>query len=160
MASFLITLNNPNCLNCFRFYYSFEPNYFRNCATDLRPIFRIGRLRREWCEIGLHSFNGRCHGNHFFVIQSTHFCHSDQCVINFVHSATTRSTIAIVIHEVDRRPVLLVATLIHRGTDIFPSYISPTLACDGIRQEVQVLRGTQVNQLTDQLTIINRRLWG
>ena len=29
----------------------------------------------------------------------------------------------------------------------------------GVRQEVQVLRWTQANQLTDQLTIINRRLW-
>ena len=74
----------------------------------------------DCCEIGLRSFKGHCHGNQFLFVQSTHFFrHSDQCVINFVHPATTRSTIVGVIHEVDRRRLLLTTT-IHRETDIAP----------------------------------------
>ena len=52
-------------------------------------------------------------------IHTFFFRHSDQCVINFVHPATTRSTIVGVIHEVDRRRLLLTTT-IHRETDIAP----------------------------------------
>ena len=48
----------------------------------------------------------------------------------------------------------------HLLPEHFPSDISLTLECDGIRQEVQVLRWTQANQLTDQSTIINRKRSG
>jgi len=56
----------------------------------------------------------------------------------------------------------LLTTPVHRRTDSDPgnghfSLVISPLACDGIRQEVQVLRWTQANQLTDQSTIINRQ---
>ena len=46
---------------------------------------------------------GRCHGNHFLFSPHNFFFVTDQCVLNFAHSATTRSTVVGVIHEVDRR---------------------------------------------------------
>jgi len=94
----------------------------------------------DCCEMGLRSLKGRCRGNQFLFIQSAMFFRrSNQCVINFVHSATTRSAAVSVIHEVDRRRFLL-TTPIHRGTDndpleidispwtFAPLDISPTLA--------------------------------
>jgi len=102
--------------------------------------------------IGLRSLEGHCHGNQFFCWIHT-FISSQQRAINCVHSATTRSTVAKVIREFDHRLGLL-TTPIHRGKDISllgtdillwafpPQNISPTLACDGMRQEVQVLRRT------------------
>ena len=73
-------------------------------------------------------------------------------MINFVHSATKCLTVVGAIHEVDRRRVRL-TTPIHSKTfislfpsgnghfplDIPPSGIFPTVACDGIRQEVQLV---------------------
>ena len=60
MAPFLMTLNDPDCRNCFRLYYLFEANYFRKYATNLRLIFRIGSLMSvdDRCEIGLRSLKG------------------------------------------------------------------------------------------------------
>ena len=76
--------------------WTFEPNYFRKYATDLRKFLPIGSITGvdDCCEIGLWSLKGRCHDNQFLFIQSTQFFrHSDQCVINVVYSATTRSTV-------------------------------------------------------------------
>jgi len=66
--------------------------------------------------IGLRSLKGHCHGNQFFCWIHT-FISSQQCAINCVHSATTRSTVAKVIREFDHRLGLL-TTPIHRGKDI------------------------------------------
>ena len=138
-------------------------------SESTRPIFAtfsqlVRSLRGidDCCEIELQSLKGRCHGNQFLFIQSTQFFrHSNQRVINFVHSATTRSMVISVIHEVDRR-----AISVHRRMDVDPLGMdnSPLRhfpdTCDEIRQEVQVLRWTHANQLTDQSTIINRRRGG
>ena len=97
MAPFLMTLDDPNCRSCFRFLLlvrPFEPYYFRKYATDLRKLLPIGSNTGvdDCCEIGLRSLKGRCHDNQFLFIQSTQFFrHGNQCVINVVHSATTRS---------------------------------------------------------------------
>ena len=94
---------------------------------------------------------------------------SDQCVINFVHLSTTRSTVVSVIHEVDRDRDDFCWQHQYTGkTDIAPygnghspghspSDISLTLACDRILQEVQMLRRTHDSWSTDKSTIINRR---
>jgi len=92
-----------------------------------------------------------------FIQQAQVFRHSDQ----------SRSTVVSVMHEVDRddfcwqhqytgeRTLTPWERTFPRGH--FPPQALLTLACDGIRQEVQVLRWTHANQLTDQSTIINRR---
>jgi len=78
------------------------------------------------------------------------FRHSHQCAINFVQ----------VIHDVFDRPKcstqghprgFLLIIPIHRETVISPwtfppSDISLTLACDGMRQEVQMLRGRDARE--------------
>jgi len=95
---------------------------------------------------------GCCHGNQFFI-QPKQFFH------NVWSKWPMWNKLCAVIHdalEVDRRRFLL-TTPVHRGTDIafhgnrhfspghFPSDISSTLACDGTRQEVQVLHWTHAN---------------
>jgi len=56
----------------------------------------------------------------FCLFNSTQFFrHNDQCVINFVQSSTTGSTVKSVLHEVDRRRFLL-TTPVHRGTSLTP----------------------------------------
>jgi len=85
------------------------------------------------------------------------FVHSIHTIfVIFIHDALDRRRLS-VIHEVDRRWFLL-RTPVHLGTDISPWAFSPydiflTLACDGILQEVQVLRWTHANQLTGQSTL-------
>jgi len=86
-------------------YYWFVANCLRKYATDLSEIFRIGSLSDvdDWREMGLRSLKGCCHDNQFFLFNPHNFCRrSDQCVINFVHSSTTRSTVVSVIRRVDR----------------------------------------------------------
>jgi len=116
----------------------FEPNYFRNYATDLRPIFRIVSCMGadNSCKIGLRSLKGRCHCNHFFTNSIYGFFrHSDVCVINFVHSATTRS----------RSTVDKFGWSWHINTACHGKRISAfsihgnRFACDRIRLEVQLL---------------------
>jgi len=43
MAAFLMTLDDPNCRNCFRLLLlvKAQPSYFTKYATNLRLIFRI-----------------------------------------------------------------------------------------------------------------------
>ena len=154
-----MTLNGPNCWSASGFYHSFKSNYLKMYVTDLRPIFSIGSLTGvdDCCKIGLRSLKGRCHGNHFRLFNPhnpRNFLHSDQCVINFVHSATTRPVVVGVMHEVDRWRVLL-TTQIHRRLAVAchgkrnSALIIHRIwfECDGIRQEVRVLRWTQVNRL-------------
>jgi len=138
---------------------------YQKVPIELRQIFRIGSHTGadDCCETGLRSLIGCCHGNHFFIQSTEFFHHSDQCVINFVHSATTRLTVVDVIHVVDRRGVLLttpihwrLAVACHRKWINAFSVHRIGFACDWIRQEVQVLRWMQAYQLTDQLTIINK----
>ena len=75
--------------------------------------------RDDYCKMGLRSLRDLLWQPIFVYPIHTIFRHSDQCVINCVHSATTRSTVVSVIHEVDRRRFLL-TTPVHRGTDIDP----------------------------------------
>jgi len=151
-----MTLNGPNCWSASGFYHSFKSNYLKMYVTDLRSIFSIGSLTGvdDCCKIGLLSLKGRCHGNHFRLFSPHIFLHSDQCVIYFVHSATTRPIVVGVMHEVDRWRVLL-TTQIHRRLAVAchgkrnSALIIHRIwfECDGIRQEVRVLRWTQVNRL-------------
>jgi len=122
MAPFLMTLNEPSCRNCFRFYYWLEPSCFTKYATDLREIFRFGSfMGMDDCsavKLGCERSSDVAMATDFRLF-NPHFRHSDQCVINFVHSSMTRSTVVSVIHEVDRQRFLL-TTPVHRGTDIPP----------------------------------------
>jgi len=135
MAPYLVTLNDPNCRKCIRFYWLIGLSCLKIYTTDLCPVFRIGSPtgKDDCCEIGLRSLRDVAMVTCLFV-RSTHFCHSDQCVISSVHSATTLSTVVGAIHEVDRRRVRL-TTPIHRRFDVHKI----GLAC-WIGQEVQVLR--------------------
>jgi len=90
----LMTSSGPNCQNCFRFFTTGSRPII---SESMRPTFAqfsgcgCRWLLWNWIAIAL---DGRCHGNQFLFIESTHFFrHSDQCVSNFVHSATTRSTL-------------------------------------------------------------------
>ena len=143
--------------NAFRFYYWFEPNYFRNHATDLREIFRIGSLMGvdDCCEIGLRSLSGPCHDNRFLFIQSTIFLVT---VINVTYSKLCAlSDDALDLRRCNTRGRPSTISVDHNNTSgnwHCTLHIYPTLACDGIRHKVQVLRWTQANQLPRQLTII------
>jgi len=127
MTPFLNDLEWPNSRSCFRFLTIFRAKLPQSVHVWDRslPNFRIIGSRADsadCCEIGLLSLKRRWRGNNFLFIQSTQFFrHSDQRVINIVHSATTRSTVVGVIHEVDRRRFLL-TTPIYRITDIFPGH--------------------------------------
>jgi len=90
MAPFLMTLDDPNCRNCFGYICDcFKANYFRKYASGLREVFRIGNLSGidDCCQMGLRSLKGRFHGNHFLIQSTVFFRHSDQCKINFVQCA-------------------------------------------------------------------------
>ena len=150
--------------------WTFEPNYFRKYATDLRKFLPIGSITGvdDCCEIGLWSLKGRCHDNQFLFIQSTQFFSSQWPMCNkrcvFSHDALDRGRYNTILEVIRRR--FLLTTPIHRGTDISPREqtflldISLTLACHWIRQKVQVLVWTQAYKLTEQSTIINRwRRW-
>ena len=136
------------------------------CRWDL--VQRAQNLQQDWYPYG-HRWllRNRVAIQSRDVALATNFClfnphifrNSDQCVIKYVHWATMRSTVVGVTHKVDRRRVLL-TTSIHRRLAV-ACHCKPIsassihrigFACDVIRQEVQVLRGTQANQLTDQLT--------
>ena len=108
----------------------------------------------------------------FFCFQSTHFFVTDQCVINFVHSATTRSTIVDVglIHEIDRRRFLL-ATPIRLKTDnapwerTFPAGHFPLWHCPDtcVRQDTTRSASAALdagNQLPHKLTTRGKVLSG
>ena len=95
-GSILVTLDDPNCRNCFRILLFLRANYLKTYATDLRPIFGIGSRAGvdDCCEIGLRTIKGRYHGKQFCLFDPRDlFRHSDQCATNFVHSATTRPTV-------------------------------------------------------------------
>jgi len=55
---------------------------------------------------------------------------------------------------------IMTTSIVHVNYITFPSDISSTLAYCEIRQEVQLLRWTHTNQLTDESAIINRRRRG
>jgi len=107
------------------FYYWFEPNYFRKYAIVFDQFPGLVAFRRRWLPLNWVAIAWATLPRQrifvFFCFQSTHFFVTDQCVINFVHSATTRSTIVDVglIHEIDRRRFLL-ATPIRLKTDNAP----------------------------------------
>jgi len=138
MAAFLMTLDDPNCRNCFRLLLlvKAQPSYFTKYATNLRLIFRIDSPAGadDCCTIGSkkRSLEGRCHGTDFCLFNPHIFCHSDQCVIKFdklcVHSATMRSTVVNVIH-----------TAVN-GFLFFQSTGLGSRVTIEIRPEVQVLR--------------------
>ena len=101
----------------------------------------------------------------YFCLFNLHnvFRHSDRCVINFVHSTMTRtcSTVVGVIYtrlSIDELcwPHLDTYTpTTCRGVPWYTKFSTFSIhkiafACDGIRQEVQVLRWTEANQLTEQ----------
>ena len=67
------------------------------------------------------------------------------CNINFVHPATTRSTVVSVIHEVDRRR-FLPTTPVHRRTDISPLGHSRL----GHSRDFCSAGSTRTDQLTNQ----------
>jgi len=119
-----MTLDDPNCRNCFRFLLLVRLQFFFSKST--RPMFATfsdlyGGLMgiNDCCKMGLRSLRDLLWQPTFVYPIHTIFCHSDQCVIDFVHSATTRSTVVSVIHDVDRRR-FLPATPVHRRTDIDP----------------------------------------
>jgi len=60
-GSILVTLDDPNCRNCFRILLFLRANYLKTYATDLRPIFGIGSRAGvdDCCEIGLRTIKGR-----------------------------------------------------------------------------------------------------
>jgi len=142
------------CMPKLLFYYWFEPNCFRKYVTDLRLIFKIGSPTgiddNDCCEIELRIAiaQGTLPWQPIFVYSIHTFFSSQWSMCN------TLCAFSHVIHEVDRRPQrFLLTTPIHRETDTdswertfpiwtFPSYFPPILACDGMRQEMQVLRCT------------------
>jgi len=127
MTPFLNDLEWPNRRSCFRFLRFFEPNFLKvyMYETDLCPISELlvaVLIQLIAVKLGCCRLKDVDVVTIFLFIQSTQFfCHSDQRVINIVHSATTRSTVVGVIHEVGRRRFLLTAP-IYRITDIFPGH--------------------------------------
>ena len=93
------------------FYHFRQAKFSQNVCDRSSPNFRIGSPAGvdDCCKLALRSLKGRCHGNQLLFTRSTDFfvTDSDQCAIQFVRSATTRSTVVGVIHEVDGRRVLL-----------------------------------------------------
>ena len=143
------------------FYYWFEPSYFRKYATDLRELFRIGSLVGidDCCKTGLRSLKGRCHGNQFCLFNPHYDFFSPQwpmCNKLCVHSATTRSTVVSVTHEVNSRRVSLTTRPIHRDTDIPPQTFPRHSCATRYDKKCKCCTG-HANQLIHQLTIINRR---
>ena len=127
-----MTLGDPNCRNCLQFLLIIRAAQFlQNLRSDFHPICR------DWQRIFLF--------NPTIFLSQWPMCNK---LCAFIHDALDRLS---VIHEVDRLRVML-TTPIHcvtdidpLRTDIFPwtfplSNISPTLACDGMWQEVRVLR--------------------
>ena len=163
----LMTLDDHNCRNCVRFLLLVQAQLSQKVRDRSSPNFQDGRRWLLWNWVPIAHETLPWQPIFVYSIQKV-FRHSDPCVINFVLSATTRSTVVGVMYKVDRRRFPL-ATPIRRETDTAPpgTNIPPldissldifqTLACDGIRQEVQVLRWTQAHPLPHQLAIINRR---
>ena len=86
---------------CWLYPHNFLPRYIY-----LRPIF--AQFSENWVAITQRTLP-------WFVQFAHSFRHSDRCVINFEHSATTHSTVTGVIHKVDRRRVLLTTPTTFRG---------------------------------------------
>jgi len=146
-APFSITLNGPNCWNCFWILLLVRAQLFQ-C---MRPIFALFSglvvLPAQMIAVKLDCDRSRDVAMATnFCIQSTQFFSSQLPLCN-THCAFSHDTL-------DRRRCNtwgLSTTPIHRGTDIvppgyIPSDISQTLTCDGIRQEVQVLRWTYIGE--------------
>jgi len=120
-APLSITLNGPNCWNCFWILLLVRAQLFQ-C---MRPIFALFSglvaLPAQMIAVKLDCDRSRdvAMATNFCIQSTQFFRHSYHCVIHTVHSATTRSTVVGVIHEVDRRRGLS-TTPLHRKTDIVP----------------------------------------
>jgi len=93
---------------------------FQKARDHFREIFRIASLTDidDWCGMWLRSLKWRCHDNRFLYSIHTIFSLRWPCVINFVHSATTRSNVVSVNTRLTVDDFNLLTTPIHRWTDI------------------------------------------
>jgi len=103
-APLSITLNGPNCWNCFWILLLVRAQLFQ-C---MRPIFALFSglvaLPAQMIAVKLDCDRSRdvAMATNFCIQSTQFFRHSYHCVIHTVHSATTRSTVVGVIHEVCR----------------------------------------------------------
>jgi len=88
-----------------------QTNYLNICVTDLNQICRFGRTLAVDLELFFDSSIDVPMANNFCLFNPHIFLVSDQYVTNFVHSATTRSTVVGVIDQVDRRRVLFITPM-------------------------------------------------
>ena len=144
-----MTLDDHNCRSCFCFF-TVGSSLVISYVTDFHKIFRIGSLMGvgDCCEMGLRSLKGCCRGNQIFFTLSTKFFVTKWPMYNelYVVVHDMRDLVS-VIHEVDHNDFCWQHQHTMNGhftpwkRTFSPSDISSRLACDVIRQEVQMLHG-------------------